>query len=312
MKVVYIDVVWLINVGMDFVILAAAGWMTRRKHRLWRLLAGALLGASYSLLLFVPGATGLTAGIGAKLLFSCLMVFVAFKPQNIVEFLRFCGLFYLASFGVGGTAYGINALFHNTQVLGGMVLVSGGALWNVNAGILLIICTVPVVYVLGKTAWSRMERMKHREGNLWNVSISIDGIQVDFTGLLDTGNALTDPLTRLPVAVVEWEALASVLPESLKRSFQENLDPTLSLGAMSVEEEWQSRLRIVPYRGVGGTMGMLLAFRPSEFVITQGETQHKVEKILIALNPRPISNEKAYQAILPPACLTETSVYQAS
>lgn len=312
MKVVYADVVWLINFAMDFVILLATGWMAKRKIKKWRLLTGTAIGASYSLLLFVPEATATTVSLFAKLLFSCLMVLIVFGPKNAVEFLRFWGLFYLASFVLGGTAYGINSLFYDTQVLGGMVLTSGKPSWIPDIGVVFIALSVPVVYTLGKTAWHRMERLKLRDGNLWSVSIFIDGQQVQCVGLLDTGNALADPLTRLPVAVVEWEALAPILPEALVRSYRENRDPTLELGNTAIDERWQSRFRIVPYRGVGGSIGMLLAFRPVELVIRQQTTQIKLEKILIALNPHPLSSDRTYQAILPPACLSETSTSKAS
>lgn len=312
MEVVYVDVVWLINFAMDFVILLVTGWMARKRVKRWRLTTGAALGASYSLMLFLPDATTTTVSLFAKLLFSCLMVLIVFGPKNVVEFLRFWGLFYLASFVLGGAAYGINSLFYDTQVLGGMVFTSGKPSWIPNIGVPFIALSVPVVYVLGKTAWNRMERLKLRDGNLWNISVLLDGQQVRFVGLLDTGNALTDPLSRLPVAVVEWEALASVLPVALTQSYLEQRDPTLDLGNSGMDEQWQSRLRIVPYRGVGGSMGMLLAFRPAEIVMEQKERRISIDKILIALNPKPLSPDKTYQAILPPACLSETNTTKVS
>lgn len=312
MKVVYVDVVWLINFAMDLVILLVTGWMAKKKVKRWRLLTGAVIGATYSLMLLLPDFTTTTFSLFAKLLFSCLMVLIVFGPKNVVEFLRFWGLFYLASFVLGGAAYGINALFYDTQAFGGMVFTSGKPSWIPSIGVPFIALSVPVVYVLGKTAWKRMERLKLREGNLWNVSVVIDGQAIRFTGLLDTGNGLTDPLTRLPVAVVEWEVLTPILPEALTQSYLEQRDPTLDLGNSDMDEQWQARLRIVPYRGVGGSMGMLLAFRPVEFVIEQKEQRITVEKVLIALNPKPLSSDKTYQAILPPECLSETNTSKAS
>jgi stage II sporulation protein GA (sporulation sigma-E factor processing peptidase) len=308
MKTVYADVVWLINFAMDFVILLVTGWMAKKKTKRWRLLTGAAIGASYSLLLIFPVAATTIVSLFAKLLFSCLMVLIVFGPQNVVEFLRFWGLFYLASFLLGGAAYGINSLFYDTQLLGGMVFTSGKPAWIPNIGVSLVALSVPVVYVLGRTTWNRMERWKLRDANLWNVSVVIDGQSVRFAGLLDTGNALTDPLTRLPVAVVEWEAVAAILPEVLHQPYRGQRDPTLELAELELDERWQSRFRIVPYRGVGGSMGMLLAFRPAEMVLEQNESRLTVDRILIALNPKPLSSDNTYQAILPPACLSEESI----
>lgn len=308
MKTVYVDVVWLINFAMDLVILFVTGWMAKKKTKRWRLLTGAAIGASYSLLLMIPVAATTIFSLFAKLLFSCLMVLIVFGAQNVVEFLRFWGLFYLASFIFGGAAYGINSLFYDTQLLGGMVFASGRPAWIPNIGVSLIALSVPVVYVLGRTAWNRMERWKLRKENLWNVSIAIDGHSARFAGLLDTGNALADPLTGLPVAVVEWEAVAAILPEALLQSYRDQRDPVLEFPELALDEQWQSRFRIVPYRGVGGSMGMLLAFRPAEMVLEQNESRVLVHKILIALNPKPLSSDHTYQAILPPASLSEENM----
>lgn len=306
MRVLYIDQVWVVNFCMDAAILVAAAWMARRKVRRRRIVLGSALGASYALLLFVPGAMAPALSGGAKLAFSCLMVLVTFRPRHWVEFLRYFGFFYLASFVTGGAVYALASLFADASPLGGMVIVSGHAFWRLNPGFFLALA-VPVVYLLGKTAWNRMERLKHREGNLWRVRISIDDKQIELTGLLDTGNALTDPLSGLPVAVVEWSALEPLLPASVAEAYRENRDAALSLGNQEIGSDWQSRFRIVPYRGVGGTTGMLLAFRPSGFTVSQGDVQAQTSRILIAINPKPLAGDRSYQAILPPSCVTETN-----
>ncbi|MFC4770203.1 sigma-E processing peptidase SpoIIGA [Effusibacillus consociatus] len=304
MPVIFIDVVWLINFVMDAVILVAAAWMGRRKVRWWRIALGSAVGASYALLFLMPGGTEPFISWGAKILFSCLMVILTFHPKNVLEFLRFWGLFYLASFVIGGATYGLNFLLGETRPIGGMVLVSHEAVWGVNKQFVLL--SIPVIYLIGKVAWNRIERFKKREGNLWHVELALEGVRVEFTGLLDTGNVLTDPISGLPVAVVEWRALEPLLPPSLLEAYREHRDVTMDLGEKAVEGDWQSRLRIVPYRGVGGTVGMLLAFRPSKFVVRQGETVSAVSKILVAINPKPMSGDEAYHAILPPACIAET------
>ncbi|WP_018132774.1 sigma-E processing peptidase SpoIIGA [Effusibacillus pohliae] len=308
MPVVFVDVVWLVNLVMDAVILALAAWMARKRVGWRRIALGSVLGASYALLLFVPAALTSTMNVLTKLLFSCLMVWITFRPKTAIEFLRLFGLFYLASFVVGGAAYGLNALFAKPVAFGGMVFVAHQSWWQPNIVLYLVLSAIPVVYGMGKAAWNRVQRQKNRESNLWQVRITLDGKQAEFTGLLDTGNALVDPLSGLPVAVVEWQALEPLLPQPIVEAFLAKRDVTLDLGTLGLEGAWQSRLRIVPYRGVGGTVGMLLAFRPAEFVIHQGEAVTAVPNILVAINPKPLAGDRGYRAILPPACLTDSDV----
>jgi stage II sporulation protein GA (sporulation sigma-E factor processing peptidase) len=162
--------------------------------------------------------------------------------------------------------------------------------------------SVLLVFFLGRAAWNRIERQKIREGNLWKVIVAVDGLETEFTGLLDTGNSLADPITGLPVAVVEWQALENLLPAALLQAYCQNEDVTMNLGEKRIEGDWETRLRIVPYRGIGGTVGMLLAFRPANFMIRQGNFQSQTDKILVAINPKPMVGDKSYQAILPPSC----------
>ncbi|BCJ86064.1 sigma-E processing peptidase SpoIIGA [Effusibacillus dendaii] len=306
MKVLYADEVWLLNFIMDAAILRIAVWMAKSRVSWRRILAGALLGACYALLLFVPGATEETVSWFAKLLFSCVIVVITFAPKQPLDFIRCFGLFYLASFVVGGTAYAVNAFFAQSAVLGGMVVVSEGAVWSLNIRYFLILLSLPLAYIVGKSAWFRIRRFQQRQANLWKVIIHLDDKQVELIGLLDTGNGLTDPVSGSPVAVVEWQAIEEFLPDSLLAAYREKRDITLNLGQQAIEEEWQARLRIIPYRGVGGKVGMLLAFRPARLLVSQGAIQEEAKNILVAVNPLPLSNDHAYQAILPPACVSTT------
>ena len=40
--------------------------------------------------------------------------------------------------------------------------------------------------------------------------------------LTDTGNSLIEPLSKLPVFVVEYEVINNLLPKFTKRNFEEN------------------------------------------------------------------------------------------
>ncbi|GAX90997.1 sigma-E processing peptidase SpoIIGA [Effusibacillus lacus] len=312
MYVLYIDVVWIVNFLMDAVILSFAAWMANRRVRVWRIVAGSALGACYALFLFVPEVSQPAMSLAAKFLFSCLMVLIAYRPRHVIGFLRDLGLFYLASFVVGGAVFALNYMISDTRVLGGMVLISGAALWNLNIGFLTLMLSALTLYLIGKAVWQRIEKQRNREAHLCRVRIEVDGIRTEMTGLIDTGNALTDPISGLPVAVVEWQALVSVLPFSLQEVYKANRDATLALGDSPLEPRWQSRLQIVPYRGVGGAVGMLLGFRPCEFVILSETGSLQPVKLIVAVNPKPLSTDQTYQAILPPACMSETDSSLAS
>lgn len=307
MPVVYLDVIWVINLVLDGFILFVTAFLARRKLQGWRLIGASAIGASYALFLFFP-ALSLFLSFFCKVLFSLLMVWVAFRPKGVWEFGKLLGLFYLASFLMGGAAYASNGLFQNISMKNGLLIVKGRVAWLQPSTLLLILLALPLVYWLGRSAWNRLARSKQREQNFWQVEVRIGDWQTEFVGLLDTGNALVDPLSRTPVMVLDWELMREALPEFLTQCFEKGTDLATVLGDSEMEHEWQARMRLVPYRGVGGTMGMLLSLRPDLVLMRAREEQtgswtHTCQKVLIGLNPKPLAADGSYRAILHPAMI---------
>jgi stage II sporulation protein GA (sporulation sigma-E factor processing peptidase) len=305
MPVIYLDVIWLINFGLDGFILLVTAFLARRRIFWLRTIGASAIGASYALFLFFPAMSAMLTFV-CKLLFSASMVWVAFKPKGILEWGKMIGLFYLASFLTGGAAYAVNTFFGQVSLPNGLVLVSGQAVWLQQATFVLILLSLPIVYWFGKTAWNRLALLRQREQNLMEVTILLGDRSVEFLGLLDTGNALTDPLSRLPVTVADWELFRDWLPASLTEGFEKSSDISVALGEIGLDRAWETRFRLVPYRGVGGAMGMLLAFQPDVVLVQEGEVVHECRRVLIGLNPKPLAGDGSYRAILHPA-MTEGS-----
>jgi stage II sporulation protein GA (sporulation sigma-E factor processing peptidase) len=308
MPVLYVDVFWLINAIMDSFILFLTAWMARRKVRWWRFLLGAAIGASYALLLFVHDFAQIGLAWMVKVCMSLFIIGVTFAPRGLAEWIRFCALFYLASFVTGGAAYALSAWFQGgTSAEDRLVYLGGGPVWIMPVKIIFVLSAIPLLYILGKTSWKRLLQLRGREEHLWHVEVVLCGQSFSLQGLLDTGNSLTDPISRLPVAVADWRVFRPLLPSRIVQAYEQGRDPVSELGESEIDEDWQSRLRIVPYRGVGSTTGMLLAFRPDRCVCQRDQQFHVYEKVLIALNPKGLSVDGTYQMILHPAFLTASA-----
>ncbi|GIM47461.1 sporulation sigma-E factor-processing peptidase [Collibacillus ludicampi] len=308
MPVLYVDVFWLINAVMDSFILFLTAWMARREVRWWRFLVGAVIGASYALLLFMNDWAKVGLVFTVKVLVSLVIIYATFTPRGLIEWIRLFALFYLASFITGGAAFGLSALFQSgTSVEDRLVYLGGGPVWIMPIKLIFVFAAIPLVYFLGKTAWKRLLQLRRREEHLWHVEVVFCGQSFVLKGLLDTGNSLTDPLSRLPVAVADWSVFRSVLPETIVRAFEHGKDPMSQLGGSEIDAEWQSRLRLVPYRGIGNAMGMLLAFRPDQCICRRENEEYPYERLLIGLNPKGLSSDGTYQMILHPSFLTTST-----
>ena len=116
---------------------------------------------------------------------------------------------------------------------------------------------------------------------------------IDLVALLDTGNTLTDPMTGQGVAVVESSVLKPLFPIQLRKILDDLKDPTVAMTQLE-NELWKSRFRLLPYRSVGVSNGLLLAVR-SDWLEVNG-----VRKIggLLAISPTVLSDGGGYRAMI--------------
>lgn len=194
---------------------------------------------------------GFLAGILWRMVFLGLMAWLAFGWQSST--LHRGVLFYLLSMALGGVAMGMSR--------GGTLSVIGSAL-----GVLLL--AFLSFYTSG------------RGQKYVTVELRYGDKQVRLTALRDTGNSLRDPLTGQSVLVV-----GAKIAEELTGLTREQLrEPARSVTAIP-------GLRLIPYRAVGQTSGMLLAMRLQEVTIGKWKGSS-----LVAFAPEGLE-EEAYQAL---------------
>ena len=81
---IYIDIILMENLIMNFIILYATGLVLKRKIKNIRLILASLLGAVYSLLAYISTFEIYTNMI-LKIILSILIVYIAFNAQNVKQ-----------------------------------------------------------------------------------------------------------------------------------------------------------------------------------------------------------------------------------
>ncbi|WP_127579643.1 sigma-E processing peptidase SpoIIGA [Paenibacillus koleovorans] len=299
--VVYLDLIFLINLFVDGVILYMTAWTRKLPVKLWRLGLSAALGASYVLLMWIPSLSFMFT-IAAKCLLSVVMLVLAFGFGSMQAFLRNIGTFYLINFAVAG---GIFALYYFTQtsseVMNGILVTrTGGIGYTMQIGFWFTAIGLTFMIWFYRTVFTSMRRRQAMTQYLAQVRIQIGEFESQCTGLLDTGNQLYDPLTRTPVMVLEADQWRELLPpEWMKRIRQSEVDQLIA----SIDEgewEWQDRLRLVPYRGVNRGTQFMLAVKPDKVVVSYSDNEIVNSKVLVGLDGGKLSADGSYQAILHP------------
>lgn len=278
MTVVYIDLLFLLNLIANYLLLLAAGRMAGSALIRWRIGLGAGLGALYAALIFLPGLVWL-AHWPCKLAAGVLMALVSYGGERY--FLRVAVLFFGASAALAGMVLGL-------ELLGGMPLTLEHGVFYSPLDIRLLLLLFVACYFMLSLFFRRTGRHGGKEGGAYaRLELVMEEKTICLTALRDTGHTLTDPVDNRPVVVADWGALSGALP-----NWADPSDPIRSVERCHAAGSRQARL--IPYRAVGVECGMLLAVRAKR-VSVDGRL---LGPLLVALSPTAVDDGGGYQALI--------------
>jgi len=275
--VIYIDVLVAINIFVTWLLLACSVFFSAVQVKRWRLLLASLLGGAGSLLIFLPPAPWWLLAM-EKLLLSVLIVWVGFGFGKWRRFLR-C---FAAFFGVNFAFAGLMLALWLTLKPGGMLYQNGAVYFGVSLPVFVVFACVCYAAVRGLTV---LLRRRHPGANLCRATIQLLGHSITLPALYDSGNKLADGFTGAPVAVAEYAALQSFLPQELLAFFRGELD----LAGLPGEHPWRARLRQVPFHALGRE-GLLPAFRADQVVVQGKQGSQATHGALVAVTPDALSD----------------------
>ena len=268
MTVVYLDSVFVLNGVMDYFLLLAAAHLAGVPLRRGRFAMGALLGGLYAAAVFLPGC-GVLASIPGKILSGAVMALIAYGPGRKLP--RLILLLLLVSCGFAGCVLGLGL------ASGGMPMANGVFYTDVDVRVLLIAAGAAYTVL---TVVFRASARQAFDGVLTHVTLCWGERRSDLTALCDTGNGLRDPATGNPVLVACGGRLRELWPPELRPFLTEQAleHPAEVLARLTAE---RTRFRLIPYRAVGVSSGMLLAVR-TDWCVIGGR---RLERLLVALSP---------------------------
>ena len=103
---IYVDVVLIENLCMNYIILFATAYIMKLKIRQIRIILSSFIGAIYAILVY-SNASVIYSNLVVKVILSITMTYIAFNPKNIKGLLKELALFYLVSFALGGCAFAL-------------------------------------------------------------------------------------------------------------------------------------------------------------------------------------------------------------
>ncbi len=299
---IYADVVFAINFFMDLFILWVVCKLSHKKISVFRLvLGGIIMSATYCIIIFVAPFR-IYLNIFASVLILICGVAITFKPKSVKEFFKLIFFSYVTAFSIGGLGIALFYFTNISDVIGNMM---GFTINNFSFNILLI--SVCSFYIIIKLSLSWYNRITLKKQAIYSIKIFYDKNDVALTALVDTGNSLHDPITKVPVIIAEFNSIKNFLPDSLKLIFYENKDENLDIVANTISDSgFLGRVRMIPFVSLGKKNGILLGFRPDKVEITSNSKEVIVLKdVVVGIYNYKLTGNNAYQGLLNPELIKE-------
>lgn len=294
---VYGDVILLENLIMNFVILWCTAKLLKHKKS-WLLLAlASLIGAFYALGSYFPELKHFYTP-GMKVVFSLLIIIIAYMPNHIKDFAKLIGVFYLTSFVFGGAAFG---LFY---FINGLKDIRYGAFYIRDFPVKTLIVSIIIAYFAVKYCWDFIQYRVKREKIITEINVVMDDKKAVLTALVDTGNSLSEPITKAPVLVAEYSSIKELLPLDVQEIFEKGNQNDFNIIAnIMANSELVTRFRVIPFKSLGRDNGMLIGFKPDEVQLIENNKKQNIKNIIIGIYGKKLSNSGEYSALIHPDVL---------
>ncbi len=288
---IYIDVVLIENLIMNYIIIYATAIVLKNKKSHLRFFLASLLGAIYTIISYTSALEVYTSII-LKILLSIIIVYISYNPQTMKKMWKDTVIFYLVSFVFGGVAFSLIYIVKPQEVLMKNGLFLGTyplktiALGTIVAFILIIL-TVKII----KTKISKKDMF-------CNIEIKINEEVIKTKAMVDTGNLLKEPITNTPVIVVEHTLLYNCMPKEILNNTENILGGDIEKIPKEIREKYMSKLKIIPFSSLGKQNGMLIGIKPDYIEIKNEETSIRRENVIVGIYNKSLTNRGEYRALI--------------
>lgn len=288
---IYIDVVLIENVIMNFIILLATGLILKEKIKITRLLLSSLLGAIYSVISYMS-ILGIYSSMVLKIILSIVMIYIAFNPQTMKKMWKDILIFYLTSFVFGGAAFALIYIVKPQDILmkNGLFLGTYPLKTAILGGI--------IAFIIIITAFTVVKSKVTKKDMFCEIEIQLNENKIETTAMIDTGNLLKEPITNTPVIVVEHTLLYDCIPKEILNHLDELLGGEFKNIPEEIKEKYISKLKFIPFSSLGKQNGMLLGIKAEYIKIRSDDKEEKKENIIIGIYNKSLTKRGEYRALI--------------
>ena len=261
MRVIYIDILLLLNFYVTYFLIVGAGCILHRKISVSRRILGSIAGTVSSLMIFLP-ALPLIVNIAIKIAVSLIITFASLGYGDIKTFTKSSAVFFI-----------INCIYAGIMLALWMFCAPMGMVYNNGVSYL----DIPFWAVILSTSASyvilliirRVLDTKTDLDKKYQIEITTSMGKATLTAIPDSGNKLTDFLTGLPVIFCDINECSDICPQEI----------FIYLTDMNREDISLQGIRLVPCSTVSGDT-LAVCFKPDKLIISDERTKKEINALI--------------------------------
>ena len=288
---IYIDVLFLENLILNSIILYATAIISKIKIKHWKIIISSIMGSVYVVIYYIF-RIDLYINIISKVFISILMNYIAFSPKSFKLLLKDVLLFYLVSFVFGGAALGMIYIVNsnNIKIKDGVILE--------NYTLKTIFIGVVLAFLISILSFKMVKHKIGKKDMFCSIIIKLNKKKVKIRAMIDTGNLLKEPISNIPVIVVEKSVLFDIIPKEILENIDNVLGGDLSGIPEVIKQEYLAKLKVIPFSSLGKQNGMLLGIKADEVEVIEDDEIKRVDKVIIGIYNKVLSKRGDYKALL--------------
>ncbi len=288
---IYVDVVLIENLIMNYIILFATGLILKIKIKHIRLILGSLLGAIYSIVAYT-GVLKIYSSFILKIILSVIIVYVAYNPQSVKKLCKELLFFYLTSFVFGGAAFALIYIVKPQDIL------MKNGLFLGTYPLKTVILAAIVAFVVIITAFTIIKSKFTKKDMICEIEVKLNNKIIKTEALIDTGNMLKEPITNTPVVVMEHTLLYDCMPKEILNHLEEIMGGDFEKIPEEIKNIYISKLKLIPFSSLGKQNGMLIGIKPEYLKIIKEEQVDVKENVILGIYDKSLTKKGEYRALM--------------
>lgn len=289
--IIYIDIILLENLVMNFIILYATATILKIKVKIFRLFISSLLGAIYVILEYISSIKLYTSLI-LKIFLGIIIISIAFYPKTIKTLFKDLLIFYLVSFTFGGVATYLIYVLRPQDI----VIKNGYYSGTYILKIIFIAAIVGTMILM--IAFKVVKNKMTNKDIKCKVKIRFGQKETEISAIVDTGNMLKEPLSGNSVIIVEKNMLSDIIPKEILDNIENILGGNFNKISDDIKNEYMPKIKVIPFSSLGMQNGILLGIKPESVKVIDENSEIEKENVIIGLYEKSLTKRGEYNALI--------------